>query len=47
MTRWKMLTMVSIAIVMVTSIAGMCVRYVSHRKSKHKIQRAERKAESD
>ena len=37
----------AVVIGMVTSIAGMCVRYVSHRKSKHKIHRAERKAESD
>lgn len=37
----------AVVIGMATSIAGMGVRYVSHRKSKHEIRRAERKAESN
>ena len=35
----------AVAISMATSIGGMFIRYLSHRKEKHEIHRAEAKAE--
>ena len=36
----------AVALGVVTSIAGMFIRYLSHRKDRHDIHRVERKAES-
>jgi hypothetical protein len=37
----------AVAIGMATSVVGMFVRYLSHRRDRHDIKRVERKAEQD